>query len=159
MINVSSYRKMDNQLDVLGNTTWGIRKVLFCELVKCGKCTDYPFSLQQMALDVLNWAKENREDVNFVLESKLLFSPTSSGSDAGNWRRGWTMKMSAVSALLVTLGKNSTEPPSEEAALANGGNGLQFPRDTGVAHAALLLVREKNSRYSMVRVSVKETRS
>ena len=27
MINVSSYRKMDNQLDVLGNTTWGIRKV------------------------------------------------------------------------------------------------------------------------------------
>ena len=27
MINVSSYRKLDNQLDVLGNTTWGIRKV------------------------------------------------------------------------------------------------------------------------------------
>ena len=27
MINVSSHRKMDNQLDVLGNTTWGIRKV------------------------------------------------------------------------------------------------------------------------------------
>ncbi len=27
MINVASYRKMDNQLDVLGNTTWGIRKV------------------------------------------------------------------------------------------------------------------------------------
>ena len=27
MINVSSYRKMDSQLDVLGNTTWGIRKV------------------------------------------------------------------------------------------------------------------------------------
>ena len=29
MINVSSYRKMDSQLDVLGNTTWGIRKVIF----------------------------------------------------------------------------------------------------------------------------------
>ena len=29
MINVSSYRKMDSQLDVLGNTTWGIRKVLY----------------------------------------------------------------------------------------------------------------------------------
>ena len=28
MINVSSYRKMDSQLDVLGNTTWGIRKVI-----------------------------------------------------------------------------------------------------------------------------------
>jgi len=28
MINVASYRRMDNQFDVLGNTTWGIRKVL-----------------------------------------------------------------------------------------------------------------------------------
>ena len=27
MINVSSYRKMDTHLDILGNTTWGIRKV------------------------------------------------------------------------------------------------------------------------------------
>ena len=32
MINVSSYRKMDNQLDVLGNTTWGIRKVSLVDL-------------------------------------------------------------------------------------------------------------------------------
>ena len=34
MINVSSYRKMDNQLDVLGNTTWGIRKVTKMCLIK-----------------------------------------------------------------------------------------------------------------------------
>ena len=27
MINVSSNRKLDNQVDVLGHTTWGIRKV------------------------------------------------------------------------------------------------------------------------------------
>ena len=31
MINVSSYRKIDNQLDVLGNTTWGIRKVRYVD--------------------------------------------------------------------------------------------------------------------------------
>ena len=34
MINVSSYRKMDNQLDVLGNTTWGIRKVIKIWLIQ-----------------------------------------------------------------------------------------------------------------------------
>jgi hypothetical protein len=141
MINVSSYRKMDNQLDVLGNTTWGIRK---------------------MALDVLGWTKETREDVNFVLESKLLFTPTSSGSEP-NWRRGWAVKMTPVSALLVTLGKNSLEPPTlpqnefdltgfsrAQSGLA-GIAPLQFPTDTRVKQAALLLIREKNSRYSLVR--------
>ena len=35
MINVSSYRKLDNQLDVLGNTTWGIRKVRAESPLKC----------------------------------------------------------------------------------------------------------------------------
>ena len=102
-----------------------------------------------MALDVLNWTKENREDVNFVMESKLLFSPTSSGSES-NWRRGWTMKMVPVSALLVTLGRNSLEPPPT---LDSANAPLQFPTDTGVRRAAMLLIREKNSRYSMVRVS------
>ena len=32
MINVSSYRKIDNQLDVLGNTTWGIRKASLVQI-------------------------------------------------------------------------------------------------------------------------------
>lgn len=121
MINVSSYRKMDNQLDVLGNTTWGIRK---------------------MALDVLQWTKESREDVNFVLEGKLMFTQATEP----NWRRVWTVKMTPVSALLVTLGRNSLEPPSS---LHEGC--LQFPVDTGVKEAALLLIREKNNRYSMIR--------
>ena len=42
MINVSSYRKMDNQLDVLGNTTWGIRKVIKICLIQ-NLSTNYRF--------------------------------------------------------------------------------------------------------------------
>ena len=106
--------------------------------------------LPQMALDVLGWAKENREDVNFVLESKLLFTqPTEP-----NWRRGWTVKMTPVSALLVTLGSNTVEPP---VTLQDMETPLQFPAETGVKSAALLLIREKNNRYSMIRVSIMTT--
>ena len=97
-----------------------------------------------MALDVLQWTKESREDVNFVLEGKLLFTP----STEANWKRVWTVKMAPVSALLVTLGQNSMDPPS-----SLRDEGLQFPIDTGVREAALLLIREKNNRYSMIRVS------
>ena len=96
-----------------------------------------------MALDVLQWTKESRDDVNFVLEGKLLFTQ----STEANWKRVWTVKMTPVSALLVTLGHNSLEPPS-----SLQDDGLQFPVDTGVKEAALLLIREKNNRYSMIRV-------
>ena len=106
-----------------------------------------------MALDVLGWSKEQREDVNFVLESKLLFTQATETS----WRnKGYfTVKMSPVSALLVTLGRNSLEPPPVGVSSELGGSGtghLNFPRETGVKQAALLLIREKNNRYSMVRV-------
>lgn len=123
MINVSSYRKMDSQLDVLGNTTWGIRK---------------------MALDVLQWTNKSREDVNFVLEGKLMFNLATETSIT---RRPWNPKMAPVSALLVTLGRNSLEPPSS---LADDGS-IHFPVETGVSEAALLLIKEKNNRYSMIR--------
>merc|ERR1712088_1009968 len=108
MINVSSYRKMDSQLDVLGNTTWGIRK---------------------MALDVLQWTNKSREDVNFVLEGKLQFTQATETSIT---RRPWNPKMAPVSALLVTLGRNSLEPPSS---LADDGS-IHFPVETGVSEAA-----------------------
>ena len=98
-----------------------------------------------MALDVLQWTKENREDVNFVMEGKLLYTQ----STEANWKRVWTVKMTPASALLVTLGHNSLDPPNS---LAEGG--LQFPVETGVKEAALLLIREKNNRYSMIRVSL-----
>ena len=96
-----------------------------------------------MALDVLQWTNKSREDVNFVLEGKLMFTQATEA----NWRP-WNPKMTPVSALLVTLGRNSLEPPSS---FQDEGS-IQFPLDTGVSEAALLLIKEKNNRYSMIRV-------
>ena len=97
-----------------------------------------------MALDVLQWTNKSREDVNFVLEGKLQFTQATEA----NWRR-WNVKMTPVSALLVTLGRNSLEPPSS---LQDDGT-LNFPVETGVVEAALLLIREKNNRFSMIKVN------
>ena len=58
MINVSSYRKMDSQLDVLGNTTWGIRKVIFYPLTYVD-CFLMDYFRLQMALDVLQWTNKS----------------------------------------------------------------------------------------------------
>jgi hypothetical protein len=96
-----------------------------------------------MALDVLQWTNKSREDVNFVLEGKLSFTQATEA----NWRR-WNVKMTPVSALLVTLGRNSLEPPSS----LQDDSSIHFPVDTGVTEAALLLIREKNNRFSMIRV-------
>merc|ERR1712141_192535 len=81
MINVSSYRKMDSQLDVLGNTTWGIRKVIFYPLTYVD-CFLIDYFHLQMALDVLQWTNKSREDVNFVLEGNLMFPQATEA----NWR-------------------------------------------------------------------------
>ena len=101
----------------------------------------------QMALDVLQWTNKSREDVNFVLEGKLMFTQATETSIT---RRPWNPKMAPVSALLVTLGRNSLEPPSS---LADDGS-IHFPVETGVSEAALLLIKEKNNRYSMIRVCI-----
>ena len=61
--------------------------------------------------------------------------------------------MAPVSALLVTLGRNSVDFDLSTSS-SMGHFALQFPRDTRVKSAALLLIREKNSRYSLVRVSI-----
>ena len=63
--------------------------------------------------------------------------------------------MAPVSALLVTLGRNSVDfdLSTSSSSSSMGHFALQFPRDTRVKSAALLLIREKNSRYSLVRVS------
>ena len=100
-----------------------------------------------MALDVLQWTNKSREDVNFVLEGKLMFNLATETSIT---RRPWNPKMAPVSALLVTLGRNSLEPPSS---LADDGS-IHFPVETGVSEAALLLIKEKNNRYSMIRVRI-----
>ena len=111
-----------------------------------------------MALDVLQWTKESREDVNFLMEGKLLFTP----SIEVNWKKVWTVKMSPVTALLVTLGDHGSvmDPPSpsvmspggETSAASSLNAPLQFPVDTGVREAALLLIREKNKKYYLIRV-------
>ena len=108
-----------------------------------------------MALDVLQWTKESREDVNFLLEGKLLFTP----SIEVNWKKVWTVKMSPVTALLVTLGHHTVDPPAmpPQSSAASGAASaltppLQFPVETGVREAALLLIREKNKKYYLIRV-------
>ena len=124
MINVASYKKLDSQLDILGNTTWGIRK---------------------MSLDVLDWSKENREEVNFVLESTLWFGAS-----------GDKIKMAAVSAILVTLGSAQASSPGKKGIFTTnvGKSKLLFGKDNGIRQAALLLIKEKNGRYSMVKVTL-----
>lgn len=51
-----------------------------------------------MALEILEW---NHDEARFAMEGRLLFTnPTDN-----NWRRGRTIKLSPISALLVTKGK------------------------------------------------------
>lgn len=57
--------------------------------------------LRKMAIDTLEW---NHDEVRFVLEGKLLLTqPTD-----GNWKKGRTIKLAPVNALLVTNGKVSS---------------------------------------------------
>ncbi|KAK5642051.1 hypothetical protein RI129_008218 [Pyrocoelia pectoralis] len=92
--------------------------------------------LRKIAVDVLEW---NHEEAKFALEGKLLFTqPTDN-----NWRKGRTIKLAPINALLVTNGKQMFSNKAEE-------NGLTFPKN-GIREAALLLVRDKNGRYSLLR--------
>lgn len=54
--------------------------------------------LRKIAVDVLEW---NHEEAKFILEGKLLFTQPSDN----NWRKGRTIKLSPVNALLVINGK------------------------------------------------------
>ncbi|XP_044751987.1 uncharacterized protein LOC123311920 [Coccinella septempunctata] len=95
--------------------------------------------LRKIAVDVLEW---NHEEAKFALEGKLWFTqPTDN-----NWRKGRTIKLSPVNALLVTNGKltNTNKPERED-------NALIFPKHSPTREAALLLVRDKNGRYSLLR--------
>ncbi|XP_076263580.1 rho guanine nucleotide exchange factor at 64C [Rhynchophorus ferrugineus] len=98
--------------------------------------------LRKIAVDVLEW---NHDEARFVLEGKLLFTqPTDN-----YWRKGRTIKLAPVNALLVINGKASSTKPSAD---KFDDNGLVFSaRHSGVREAALLLVRDKNGRYSLLR--------
>ncbi|KAJ8683557.1 hypothetical protein QAD02_019349 [Eretmocerus hayati] len=93
--------------------------------------------LRKMAVEVLEWA---HEDSRFVLEGRLLVAqPTDN-----NWRRGRTVKLAPVTAMLVTNGK-----PNEE--FVDCSDESLFPKQIGIKEATLLLVKEKLGRYSLLR--------
>lgn len=100
-----------------------------------------------MAIEVLEWSKE---DIRFVMAGKLAFS---GGIDFTKSKRGRAFKFTPCHALLATKGKpNSNYRPD----LAQE-NSILFPRDTGIEDATLLLMKEKNGRYSLARVSFVST--
>ncbi|XP_076297924.1 rho guanine nucleotide exchange factor at 64C isoform X2 [Lasioglossum baleicum] len=93
--------------------------------------------LRKMAVEVLEWA---HEEARFVLEGRLLVAqPTDN-----NWRRGRTVKLAPVTAMLVTNGKPNTED-------VEFNDDSLFPRYIGIKEATLLLVKEKFGRYSLLR--------
>ncbi|XP_014612257.1 PREDICTED: intracellular protein transport protein USO1 [Polistes canadensis] len=93
--------------------------------------------LRKMAVEILEWA---HEEARFVLEGRLLVAqPTDN-----NWRRGRTVKLSPVTAMLVTNGKPTVE-------YVEFNDDSLFPRDIGIKDATLLLVKEKFGRYSLLR--------
>jgi hypothetical protein len=56
------------------------------------------YIMLQLALDILEW---NHDEVRFAMEGKLLYTnPTDN-----NWRKGRTIKLNPINALLVTNGK------------------------------------------------------
>lgn len=56
--------------------------------------------LRKMAIDLLEW---HHDEVRFPVEGKLLFTQPADN----NWRKGRTIKLTPVNALLVTNGKVS----------------------------------------------------
>lgn len=114
--------------------------------------------LRKIAVDVLEW---NHDEARFALEGRLLFTqPTDN-----NWRKGRTIKLSPVNAMLVTNGKVSLheelfcqklidcfQPGATNRPDRNTEDGnLAFPRQNGIREAALLLIRDKGGRYSLLR--------
>ncbi|KAM3960738.1 LOW QUALITY PROTEIN: rho guanine nucleotide exchange factor at 64C [Aphomia sociella] len=108
--------------------------------------------LRKMAVDVLDW---NHDEARFAMEGKLLFTQPNDN----NWRKGRTIKLTPINALLVTNGKPTTAHKTNEIreireardreAREREGDAL-FAR-SGVREAALLLVREKAGRYTLQR--------
>ncbi|XP_066588668.1 uncharacterized protein RhoGEF64C [Prorops nasuta] len=93
--------------------------------------------LRKMAVEILEWA---HEEARFILEGRLLIAqPTDN-----NWRRGRTIKLSPVTAMLVTNGKSNID-------YHDFNDESLFSKHIGVKEATLLLVKEKIGRYSLLR--------
>ncbi|XP_076335715.1 uncharacterized protein LOC143238939 isoform X2 [Tachypleus tridentatus] len=97
--------------------------------------------LRKMALEVLQW---NRDEVRFVMAGKLYYTQI---TDHAWNKKNKLLKFTYIHALLVTLGKpNTTYRPD----LANE-KSILFPRSTGIRDASLLMIKEKNGRFILVR--------
>ena len=98
----------------------------------------YFWSLQ-MALEMLGW---NSEETRFPLEGRILFTQP---NDA-NWKKVWTVKMASIQTLLCVLSPDNLPEVTSNKEL------IFPPESTTIKDASLIMVREKNAKYTLVRV-------
>ena len=94
----------------------------------------------QTALEILGW---NQEEARFPLEGRVLFTQP---NDA-NWKKVWTVKMTSIQALLCVLS------PDELPEVTSNKELIFPPESSPIKDASLIMVREKNAKYTLVRVS------
>ena len=109
--------------------------------------------VRKLSLEMLGWG---REDSRFALEGKLVFATV---NDA-NWRNKWKgtvngttgsssgLKLVTANALLVVTGIFGADLRDMSSPTR-----LIFPMDH-IKEAVLLLLREKTSRFSTIRVCI-----
>ena len=109
--------------------------------------------VRKLSLELLGWG---REDTKFALEGRLTFAQVSDS----NWRarlKGTVnsgVKLVTANALLVVTSKPGHPALASPApAPATTSTPIIFPKLDSVGAAVLLLVREKTSRFTTVRVS------
>ena len=113
--------------------------------------------VRKLSLEMLGWT---REETRFALEGRLTFAHVPDS----NWRMKWKgtvntgMKLVTANALLVVTSKpgypintnvNSSTPSSAD---LHTSTNIILPKLESIGDAVLLLVREKTSRFSTVRV-------
>ena len=89
---------------------------------------------------LLSWKSE---ETRFPLEGRILFTQP----NEANWKKVWTVKLAPINAVLAVMTNDELPEvtPNKE---------LIFPSDSvTIKDACLVIVREKNSRYTLVRVS------
>uniref|UniRef100_A0A8D8V5A8 Myosin-M heavy chain n=1 Tax=Cacopsylla melanoneura TaxID=428564 RepID=A0A8D8V5A8_9HEMI len=113
--------------------------------------------LRKLSVDVLDWPQD---EVRFLLEDKLSYTqPTEH-----NWKRGRTVKLTPVNAVLVSLCKPITDTTLSD--LESDSTNCTQPADltnpttptlsklyppSGVKEASLILLKEKNGRFALLR--------
>ena len=115
--------------------------------------------VRKLSLEMLGWT---REETRFALEGRLTFAHVTDS----NWKVKWKgtvntgMKLVTANALLVVTSKsgsngfplNNTMSSTPSPADLHTSTNIIFPKPESIGEAVLLLVREKTSRFSTVRV-------